>query len=258
MRNQLQTKLLEYAPEPPAKVWNAIEAALDEGSSTLSRKLYEFEVSPPPQLWNKIDSELEKAARPAKRIPFYQLHKKAIGYAAAALLFLLTVTSGYLMNRKTESANMVTVPVPSQPKQDQAATSYPTDPSQNTALYTQENGNLNGPKNYIGEKKTLLKRLRPQLKLGSLIFTNRFIPKTAQTKQTVDEDASKEKYMIYSDGDGNALKLSKKLFDFFSCAKEEVACRQQMQQLQQQFASTSLSTDFTSVLEMLQKLKENQ
>jgi hypothetical protein len=120
------------------------------------------------------------------------------------------------------------------------------------------NGSPNDQRNYSEEKKTILKRLRPQLKLGSLVITNRFVPKVAQTKQTVDKDASAEKYMIYSDGDGNVLKLSKKLFDFFSCAKEEVVCREQMQQLQQQFASTSLSTDFTSVLEMLQKLKENQ
>jgi hypothetical protein len=258
MSNQLQTKLLEYAPEPPAKVWNAIEAALDEGSPTLAHKLYEFEVSPPSQVWDKIDSELDKTSQPAELIPFYQLHKKAIGYAAAALLFLLTITSGYLMNRKTQSASFVTSPIPSQPKQDNANTFNQTDPSHNTTLYTQVNGSPNDQRNYSEEKKTILKRLRPQLKLGSLVITNRFVPKVAQTKQTVDKDASAEKYMIYSDGDGNVLKLSKKLFDFFSCAKEEVVCREQMQQLQQQFASTSLSTDFTSVLEMLQKLKENQ
>jgi hypothetical protein len=258
MSNQFQTKLLEYAPEPPERVWNAIETALDEGSSTLSHKLYEFEATPPPQVWNKIDIELDKTARPAKLISFYRQHKKAMGYAAAAILFFITITSGYLMNRKTQSASLVTIPASSQHKQDNTPASYAIDPSQSTALYTQKSENKNDQGSFFEEKKTLLKRLRPQLKLGSWVFTNRFVPKVARTKQTVGEDASAEKYMIYSDGDGNALKLSKKLFDFFSCAKEELACRQQMQQLQQQFASTSLSTDFTSVLEMLQKLKENQ
>ena len=133
------------------------------------------------------------------------------------------------------------------------------EPSQNTALYTQEGALItNGPTNLMEERKTLLKRLRPKLKFGPAVLASHFIPKMAQAKLTVQEDAGAEKYMIYSDGDGKVLKLSKKLFDFFSCAREELACQQQMRQLQQQFASTSLTTDFTTILEMLEKLKENQ
>ena len=63
---------------------------------------------------------------------------------------------------------------------------------------------------------------------------------------------------MYSDGDGNAMRLPKKLFDFISCVKEDVSCKQEMQQWQQQFAAAVLTTDFTGVLEILKTLKENQ
>jgi hypothetical protein len=64
--------------------------------------------------------------------------------------------------------------------------------------------------------------------------------------------------MVYSDGDGTAMKLPKKLFDFITCVREDILCKQEMQQLQQRFASTVLTTDFTGVLEVLKTLKENQ
>jgi hypothetical protein len=84
-----------------------------------------------------------------------------------------------------------------------------------------------------------------------------FMPVNAERVQTVDEDIPLEKYMVYSDGEGTAIKLPKKLFDFFSCVKEEAECKMQMRQLQQQFASTS-TTDFGGVMELVKKLADNQ
>ena len=80
----------------------------------------------------------------------------------------------------------------------------------------------------------------------------------AYEKQTVATNIPLEKYMVYSDGDGNAMKLPKKLFDFITCVREEVVCQQQMQQLQQRFALTAMTTDFTGVLDIVKNLKENQ
>jgi hypothetical protein len=54
------------------------------------------------------------------------------------------------------------------------------------------------------------------------------------------------------------MKLPKKLFDFITCVKEDITCKQEMQQLQQRFASSVLTTDFTGVIEILKTLKENQ
>ena len=260
MSSSLQEKLLQYAPEPPQKVWEEIADSLDASASTLSDKLYQFEETPAAEVWNKINNKLDNN-QPAKVLPFFQRHKTVLRYgAAAAILIFVAVAAVLLVNRKNESGSMATIPAnsQSQPAQTNSTVPAPDVEPKSTLLAEIPENNSNVRESLGDEKRNLLHRLRPQMQLGSVELAKNFIPETAERKQTVDLGEPLEKYMVYSDGDGNAMKLPKKLFDFISCVKENILCKEEMQQLQEKFAAADFSNDFTGVLEMIKNLKENQ
>ena len=261
MSTQLQNKLWHYAPEPPQKVWETIASLLDEKiEAGFPQKLYDFETNPSPLAWDKIKARLD-APSPAKVVPFFQKHKKRIQYAAAAaIVIFLAITTTLLIENKTGSAVIATTParVQNQPRNMDPKASPDQSPApKSNSLLASARPNPEYQKN-SEEKKSPYNKLQPQTKLGAIISHWTFMPKVAQAKQTVSSDIPVEKYMVYSDGDGNAMKLPKKLFDFITCVKEDVLCKQEMQQLQQKVASAVLTTDFTGVLEVLRNLKENQ
>jgi hypothetical protein len=64
--------------------------------------------------------------------------------------------------------------------------------------------------------------------------------------------------MIYSDGDGNAVRLPKKIFSAFACPTEDIKCKQRLQQLREKFAESAMTADFTGLLQILKSLQENQ
>lgn len=261
MSTQLQNKLLQYAAEPPEKVWEAITTVLDESANpAFAEKLYAFEETPSSQVWNKIKSQLDTPL--GKVVPFFKRHKKLATYsAAAAILIFAALTTTLLISKRTEPASVAGTPATSQNGEGKTGSnSYARgNTSGNSTLAAVSNLDKSvDQNNRAGEKKSLPNRLGARTRLGSVFIAKTFIPEVAEEKQTVSSDIPIEKYMVYSDGNGTAMKLPKKLFDFISCVREDVLCKQEMQQLQQRFASTVLTTDFTGVLEVLKTLKENQ
>ena len=85
-----------------------------------------------------------------------------------------------------------------------------------------------------------------------------FLPTASIKNDMIAYQASVDNYMIYTDEDGHAMKLPKKLYEAFECATREIACSRKIKDLQQRVASSAVSSDFTGVLEMLRNLQENQ
>ncbi|MFL5810973.1 MAG: hypothetical protein ACJ749_15740 [Flavisolibacter sp.] len=80
----------------------------------------------------------------------------------------------------------------------------------------------------------------------------------ASRTTAIDYTTPVDKYMIYSDGDGKAVRLSKKLYDDYACATDKIICKQKIKKLQEQVASAAMKSDFTGILDILNKLEENQ
>jgi len=258
MDNQLQNKLLQYAPEPPEKVWDAICSTLDkEGSIAFVEKLYQYNETPPADVWEKIGNRLQAQSKVA---PLVIKYRRVITYAAAAVIILAIISTGLFKTNRTQSTVMATVPIKTPGLNDKKdSNNINSSTSLNHMTVSEKPGEEIDRVRYLAlDRKYTFSKLRPQLKLGSVIFAKPFIPKVAIMKQTVSAGEPVEKYMVYSDGDGHAMKLPKKLFDFIACVKEDIRCQQQMQQLQQKFAETAIVADFTGVLELLKNLKENQ
>ena len=255
MSTPLQNKLLNYAPEPPAESWNRISSALDEGAASLAGKLYSFEADPPPHIWDSINEKLHKDRKAGKLVIFYPPYRKAVQYSAAAMLLIaLSFTASLMVGKKTESANLVVV----NEKKVSSPSGNNTGVSNDSAEPSLALANEVDVSGYPSGKKAFQYRLKPRLNLGSIAFARTFIPPRAEEKTTITANTPQEKYMVYSDGKGHAMKVPKKLFEFMACVQEELLCKQQMQALQQKLAETSLTADFTGVLELLQNLQENQ
>jgi hypothetical protein len=259
MSSTYRDKLLQYAPEPPQKVWDEIAKSLDAATPALSEKLYQFETAPPAGVWEKINNKLGNN-QPAKVIPFFQKHKTVLRYSAAAAILIFIVAASIFFSQEKEAGNIAGIPVEQQSQKGKtnADASVPSLQSKNTLLAETKDDESSVQKNSPAEKQSLLHHLPSQTQLGAVELAKNFIPEVAEQKQTVDAATAVEKYMVYSDDDGNAMKLPKKLFDFISCVKENILCKEEMQQLQEKFAAADFSNDFTGVLEMIKNLKENQ
>ena len=261
MSKELQKKLSEYAPEPPAKTWDAIAKALDETTELtgFASSLYQYEETPPIDSWSKISAVLDKAAG-AKVVPFSR-KKRTIQYVAAAVILLAFILGAGLMtgNRNsspaisgTNAAIKISADTEAKKVDPQNDVAVSSEPSSSPLQHADPI--LSNHK----ENRSVISRIRPGTQLGNVLLGANFIPKTAERKQTVSNYPASDKYMVYSDNEGNAMKLPKKLFDFITCVREDVLCKEQMLELQEKLASTSLNTDFTGVLEILKNLKENQ
>lgn len=251
MSTPLQNKLFNYSAQPPEGAWENIAASLAEGEAPLARRLQNFEAQPSSDLWKHIEKRL-----PAKFSSIFIRYKKPLAFAAAAAVLAAIVFTGVLINQPGKNTGQAaTVPLPktqvtTAPKQDTPSVQYFEDQPQ----YAINNNNkINWQRSNANEPEFAANPL-PVQHTATLNVGEGFIPTHAMPMQTVD--APPEKYMVYSDEEGNATRLSKKVFDFFSCAQQRPDCRQQMQQLQQQFATTS-ATDFAGLVELLKKLNEN-
>jgi hypothetical protein len=256
MSDQFENRLLHYAPQPPQRVWEFIDKALDEvPASTLSQKLYAFEEVPPADSWDKIELGLG-SGRPGRvfRVP---QTRNWLRYAAAAVILFAVLLLTWQTGKRVDSAEIAAAAQknPDSPVTEQRLATPAADTQHEVAAIT-----VNGKaiQTRYSEKQIFKSRLHPQPDLLAAVSLRKFMPRMAYEKQTVATNIPLEKYMVYSDGDGNAMKLPKKLFDFITCVREEVVCQQQMQQLQQRFALTAMTTDFTGVLDIVKNLKENQ
>ena len=84
------------------------------------------------------------------------------------------------------------------------------------------------------------------------------MPMQAERNEMVGASTTADKYMIYSDGNGNAIRLPKKIFSAFACPTDNFDCKQRLQELREKFAASATTADFNGLLEILKSLQENQ
>ena len=98
--SSLQERLYNQEQVPPARVWDKINAALDEShiDDEFPTKLYNAEVLPPAQVWDKIAGSLD-----APVVPMQRNRSGFFRYAAAAVLIGIIVLGIVMwMNRNND------------------------------------------------------------------------------------------------------------------------------------------------------------
>ena len=254
MSSELQNKMLNYQMDPPEGFWSRIIAALDDESAAgLSKKLYGLEQIPAPHVWSNITNELDKEK---KTIPFYK--RTIIRYAAAAILLLGFFSIVFLLNKKADLVTLTDVP-----KKDSQQIS-PSPGLQNNETIKKQPEEIAADRNRKEKHSNstintiAYRRKSNGFASASLVNINAFIPKKAEHKKSLDFTTVVDRYMIYSDNEGHAMRLPKKMFDSFSCIDEEAICKLRILNLQRKIAATAITSDFTGMLELLSNIKENQ
>ena len=258
MSNQLQNKLLHYEIPPSEGVWNKIAVSLDENiSPTVSDKLYRYAEQPSPIVWQNVSSQLDNpVTQKTKVLPFYVRYRRPLKYSGAVAIFIfLAVTTSLLISKKTESELPAEGVVNSTLfKKDTAKPPQQNSKELENNFVVTSKENKSGP--LIAKSKPSRTR-QEELQNSFSSFENLF-PQQAEKNKTVSSSLPSDKYMIYSDDDGNVVRLPKKIFSAFACPTNDLICKQHLQQLKEKFAQSAMTADFTGLLQILKSLQENQ
>lgn len=260
MESSIQNKLNNYEPVPPDGVWNRINAALDENEEhLLADRILNYAPAPPSGNWEKISRLLDVNKVPGVVLPFYKKYRKPLKYTgAAAVIAFLAILTSLLISKKTISE------VPLQPSvvaKEALQSNTPGERNQEEA----ETNSRSATQVFASNTRTSADRIRKTNQLGiqshsagTLALLNNILPKTVQRKNSITNDSRTEHYMIYSDEEGNAVRLPKKLFNAFACPVEQVSCKQKLKRIQEKIAASAQSADFAGILEIVNSLQENQ
>lgn len=257
--NSIQEKLSRFETPPPSGAWEAIEAALDAQSGAAQR-LHDFEVAPPQGTWNAIEAALPVGGKVRSLTS-----RDRLVMAAAAVLLLLASASIFLLQRNTASddpiasnTNGVQQPRPVVESNSPAGPSV-IQPANETNGEIESTIAAEAPviaAREVRRKPVLTAReIEPDwntLHESGAAF--QYLPPAGDKKLELQTEA--EKYMVIVNNEGNAVRLSKKLFDEYECATREQACRQRIRELQTKISSAAVDSDFTSLIDMLQRLRE--
>jgi hypothetical protein len=262
MNPEILKKILQYAPEPPVKVWEGISKILDENNpGDLADKLQNFTAIPPAATWQKIEEKLNhgKTGILVKSQRFFTMGRAI----AAAAIVIIATASILFWNREGENAFVAGPSTPAAPDTNSSSAQG------NSGSGTQKNITIdseNPGADHGNKQASLVRNYRPgrqpasnnkSFAHSSMMAVHSFIPNKAQEKAIAVSTFPTEKYMVYSDDNGNAIRVPKKIFELISCVKEEIVCQEQIQQMQSRFASYVTTNDFTGLMEMLRNLKEN-
>lgn len=260
MNSNLQNKLSGFEATPPAGVWDKIAGALD-AEQTFPQKLYHYKEQPGANAWTRIASALEQdTSSPGKVVPFTTRHKKPIRYVAAATVLAVALFTGSLFMKKGETAPVETAQQTVVPIQKQivveptrnVATQHTSTLIPTIAAVPTGNGDVHTqPKSRY---RRILNFISPQNIVNSVAVSGLFIPEEVD-KEAMFDHASLNNYMVYSDGNGNAMKLPKKLFSLVNCPDGDGSCRERIHQLQQKLSANTTNADFAGIMEMLRQLQ---
>lgn len=229
MNHPFQNKLLNYEVDPPSGVWNKIELSLNETSILQLQNLYDFEAAPPTFIWEKINEQLNKpSGEVAKVVPFFTRYRKPLQYSGAMAFFIFAaIVVSLFISKKTKSEtpvdNAIHHPIKDTNRIDQLKK------KRNLAIY---NSQFN--------------------------FTSKTESISAETNEIVARSLTSAKYIIVTDADGNAIRISKKIYSSFMCSIKNFNCKERLRKLKEKFSSSAVTTDFIGILKILKNLQENQ
>jgi hypothetical protein len=208
MSSQLQNKLFNYEVRPRKEVWDDIATSLDETiSPSLSEKLYRFQETPSPAIWQKIISKLDvPLAERSTVVPFHIRYRRPLKYSgAAAILIFLAVVTSLLISKRTESEVPANNIVINQSITEKDTLKAPNNSKETTSIAST---GKNHPESFIARSRS--PRVKEYPSQNSISLAENFLPKQAERANMISSSLNTDKYMIYSDDDGNVIRLPKK------------------------------------------------
>ena len=252
MENNLQNKLYQFETPPPTGTWERIEENLNN-TENYAQRLVVFAEQPPAVAWHKIEAALNEAATPAKIVPFSIRYQRPLRYAAAASLIAALLVTATLILRRTETGSLAGINQSRVPAKQIKQENNVTTKVNEGALPKQANINTEA-KTVLASVKRTLAYIAPQKILPRLSFSKRFMPRKV-AEESVANFTAQEAFMVYSDGNGNAMRLPKKLFSLVNCNDGDETCKQRIEVLRQKLSASVSPSDFTGMLDLVRELQ---
>lgn len=253
MNDQLKDKLFNFEVAPPASLWDRVSEKLDEGSEPLwVDRVRRYELAPKP-LWSRILQVLNQQ-QPAKVIPFHIRYRKPLKYSVtAAAIVILAIFTSLLINKSAMSEEGVTSPASVTAKknahQSSVETSHPSADNSSPSIASVYSNNAPFASRHRTQRINFLRLIEPirPLRLS--------LPSVAtQTSQVIEW---RDHYTAYSTGDGEVVRLSKKMFDLVHCAAADIPCQEKLKAVRTRLSSSALTGNFGGLLDMLNSLSDN-
>ena len=262
MDSILQNKLYHFEANPPEEVWDKIADSLDTEENTFPQRLINYEVLPPAKSWTVIEASLDQVTTPVKVIPLTR-YKKPLRYIAAASIIAAILAITRLSSRQdidgtTQATTEIIAPLnqssllPVPKKQVLVEEDIPAPPAPVTTIASTKRPGKAARKAFAA--KRVLEFIQLQNAITNVSFSGQFIPKTVNKEELFDFTLLDD-YMVYSDGNGNAMKLPKKLFSLVNCKDGDGSCKERIYQLRQKLSVNTVPTDFASLLEIVRQMQ---
>ena len=260
MKEQLSNKLYHFQAEPSAEAWDKIASSLDSDPNSLfHQKLFNYSANPPEHLWNSIADNLEEESI-TPVIPITKRYNKVFRYggvAAGILVFAFVVS--IFFNKTSVSTGTSSLEVLPQNSNTPIQTEQQSTSAQNEISAESRTNDLTNSNHEIDKNrnKWIAKKIAALNKKPSTASINTRISTVVSSQYPVVQTDMLERYILFSQTSGDAIRLSKKLFNLFSCPDNKINCKENIETVQQQVASPTMiaSTDFTGMLELLQNVK---
>ena len=259
MNANWKERLEQWAPEPPAKLWERMSENLADATQPLyAQKLHDFYAVPPESAWDAIATQL----KPATVKPSIQLfpRRTVIRYGSIAASVLLA----FFMFRQFNMRNPE-VSTPIDPVLQQSVLPMP---QKGANLQIAENEPPSGAINTTPEMRRMaaLKSFMsaphidsdpvPTNRAETIHATSIYNIISAPAPQVNDENI--ERYIVLTVAEDAAVRLPKKLYDLFRCGDMPTTsgCQELLNHIRQQTATPSLltSADFAGLLELIRQV----
>lgn len=251
MNGKLQNKLLHYEEAPPPHIWEALEAALDSRREPFAEKMMAYGTPPPPRVWGRIAAQLNENIPAPSLFVRYRRPLKFTGVAAAIILFAVLTT--LLFPKQTDSSPQMstTAETPIKP------VSHPAQHTTPSHTITPVAGTPDiMPGQEISVASTGSNFFRKAIRAQQLLI-QRFVPARSGAHPALAMNLkAQDDFMVYTDGNGKAMRLPKKLFDLVACPSGD-NCKERLKALQEKASAASVNSGFTGILDLLHHLQDN-
>ncbi len=265
MQGNWKNRLEQWAPEPPAGVWERLSEEMETVPQPplFAQKLQQYSEAPPPNAWQAILAQLDApAATPVVRL-FSKNKLLRYGSVAASVLFAFFLLRQYSGNDNAGSTpkplqQQTTLPLPGEvgnlgvshaAETDQTAQRRSATPPANTFAYTSKS-------TVPHLDKDPMPTLQAERKNTVRIYE--VMPAAAPDLN----DGYVERYIVIPIAEDAAVRLPKKLYDLFRCgeAPAYAGCTELMLHIRQQSAAPSFAAtaDFPGLLELVQQSELRQ
>lgn len=257
MQTGWKDRMEQWAPEPPAAVWERLSEQLED-KPLYAEKLFEYSAVPPLGAWNAIQNKIEPQAVTTPVIRMLPRNKWVrYGSVAASLLFAFFFFRQYSQQDAVGAGGKASTPI------EQSIVTLPGNNNPAPSSTDNQIGNAASRPNHQSRIAQTVYTLLPNAGSEPIPYAqparmataglNEIMPATYQV-----EDGELERYIVIPVSEDAAVRLPKKLYDLFNCGDVPLpaGCSELVLQLRQRVANPSLVTtaDFAGVVEMVQRV----